>query len=158
MKKIDIIEERKDIYKHKLKLERDGKKLRWREHKLKKKCSHELVFKWNDNEVHKVGNIYKCFCPVCTKTIDIIPNSDIYSIEKSIFKRSKVVEIKSDKSDNEFNYYRFVEDEVLSNMEYYYNSDSTIEEKSKTISDRINNRGNTKYKLKKKNFKDIFGE
>ena len=28
---IDIIEERKDIYKQKLKLERDEKKLRWKE-------------------------------------------------------------------------------------------------------------------------------
>lgn len=158
MRKIDIIEERKDIYKQKLKLERDEKKLRWKENKLKKKCSHELVFKWDHNEFYKVGKIYTCFCPVCAKSIDIIPNSDMHNIEKSVFKRSKIVEINSDKSENEFNYSKFIEDEVLSNMEYYYNSDSTIEEKSETISDKLNNRGNTKYKLKKKNFKDIFGE
>ena len=151
MKKIDIIKERRDLFKQRLKLERDEKKLTWKENNLMKKCSHQLVFKWNDNEVHKVGNIYKCFCPVCTKTIDIIPNFDIYSIEKSVFKRSKVVEIKSDKSEYEFNYYRFVEDEVLSNMEYYYNSDSTIEEMSEKISDKINNKGISKYKIKRKN-------
>ena len=151
MKKIDIIKERKDLFKQRLKLERDEKKLTWKENKLMKKCSHQLVFKWNDNGVHKVGNIYKCFCPVCTKTIDIIPNSDIYSIEKSVFKRSKVVEINSTKSAEEFNYYKFVEDEVLSNMEYYYNSDSTIEEMSENISNKINNKGISKYKIKRKN-------
>ena len=158
MKKIDIIKERKNLFKQRLKLERDGKKLRWKEHKLKKKCSHELVFKWDSNEFFKVGKIYKCFCPVCAKSIDIIPNSNMQSIEKSAFKRSKIVNINSSKSENEFNYYKFVEDEVLSNMDYYYNSNSTIEEKSETISNRLNSRGNTKYKLKTKNFKNIFGE
>lgn len=145
--KIDIIEEKKRIHEKRIQLRNEQKKLNKEEIKLQSDCSHELVFKFNNNEIYKIGNVYTCFCPICSKMQEI---HNYKKLEDTVFKRSNIIEVNSHKSAYEFDYIDFIEEEVLSNIDYYYNLDTTLDEMKDTISNKINNDNSKKHNVKQK--------
>ncbi len=102
-------------------------KLSNRAKKLKDECSHEIVFKYNDNHPRKMYIDGNYFCPACGKTITCINFEDI---RKSFFKNSRIIPLLDLSLIATKETYSAIRKEVYENMDYYYNTDNDIEDLS----------------------------
>ena len=99
---------------------------------LKEECSHEIVFKYNDNHPRKMIIDGNYFCPACGKTIRCIHNNDI---KESRFKKSRIIPLSNISLLGTKEVYYLIRKEVFENMNYYYNKNIDIED----LSNRMEN-------------------
>lgn len=101
---------------------------------LQKECSHDLVLVFDDHKPHKIGVIYRCFCPVCGKSKNIY---GIREFDKSEFKDSKIMNLTSlsiDDFNNKFSEsYEHILNYIFSHYNYYYNENHSEDEMSRTL-------------------------
>ena len=81
-------------------------------------CTHELVFKFNDNQNRKMvidGNYY---CPACDKLIECIFKNQYLYTE---FKDSKIIDLSRLSLVSDTKTLTKIKSEVLNNKDFYYN-------------------------------------
>ncbi len=101
--------------------------------KMIEACSHEIVFKFNDNSP-RMMLIDKYFCPACGKALQI---SGENNIENSPFKESRVIPLNNLSLLGTNEDYQTIRNEVLSNFDMYYDPNANIEELSKRIEELL---------------------
>ena len=88
-------------------------------------CSHEIVFKYNDNHSRKIDGNY--FCPACGKTIKCFGKDQIYDTQ---FKDSRIIPLSNLSLLGTPENHRIIRNEVYDNMGIYYDPIIPIQELS----------------------------
>lgn len=91
---------------------------------LKNKCNHSLVLIFDDHKPHKIGKIYHCFCPACSK-FEHVYNK--LRLENSSFKNSKIIDLSDIPMMNFNNYINQIIHYIFENYNYFYNNCSNEE-------------------------------
>ena len=110
---------------------------------LQNECPHILVIKISDKRPHKIGLINTYICPICEKKSNTYY---LHDIDKTPFNKSKIINLTSLNYEEYINFPTLVKEEILSNYDYYYNSNIQPEELSKNIIESINKNKNKKTK------------
>ena len=121
METIQIINQRKQIEEEKIRLEKKLKNLNEQLDKLSNECSHDIVFKYIDNEPRKmsIDGIY--YCPACGKKEELIFKNQYLS---SCFKNSKIISLTDLSLVGDKDTLMKIRDEVLDNLDYYYKNNN----------------------------------
>ncbi len=128
-------------------LEKEKRKLIREKMKLQYKCPHTIIIEATDKKPHKVGPISTYVCPICEKIGHIHHNQDI---EKTPFANSKIINLTSLNCEEYVNFFTIVTEEILSNYDYYYNPNISLEELAETIIERIKQPNKKRQILSKK--------
>ena len=105
-------------------------------------CSHEIVFKYVDNQPRKMIIDGSCFCPACGKTITCIKKDDI---KTSAFRNSRIISLTHLSLIGTKEVYSIIRNEVYDNMDIYYNKKINENELSNKMEEVLVNR-QQKYK------------
>ena len=131
----------KKIYDETGKICVEQNKLRERIYKLNQyldaiatQCSHEIVFKYNDNNPLKKYFKESYFCPACASIVHCFYKDELFQTE---FKNSRVIPLinLSLKDSNKVN--ETIRNEVYGNLDYYYNRNIPIEELSSSMEEKL---------------------
>ena len=93
--------------------EQRGKQLEIRE-----LCSHEIIFKYNDNRPRKQVIDGRYVCPACGKTIQCIKKQQL---NETVFKDSRVIPLTHLSLMGTKEVYASIRQEVMENLDWYYN-------------------------------------
>lgn len=88
-------------------------------------CSHDIVFKYNDNQPRKMivdGNYY---CPACETSIECFQNNQI---KNTPFRNSRIINLSSLSILGTKEVHHKIRNEVYQNIDLYYHSDYNVEE------------------------------
>ncbi len=88
------------------------------EEALQERCQHSLVVFLNDDSPRRNPIAGTCFCPACTKTLQIIKEEHL---EKSIFGKSDILDIRELSLLPNRETLKAIRDEVYDKYEIYYN-------------------------------------
>ena len=103
--------------------------------RLQEQCSHNIVFRFDDGKLYRVGKIYLCYCPSCAKKENIYAFNEL---ENTCFKNSKVIDLSELNIDNYSRIFEMIQEEVFEHPDYYYNEEIPVEQLSETICKMIN--------------------
>ena len=126
MNTIQIFEQRKEMEKEKEKLNKKIESINLKIIELTRICTHELVFKYNDNHPRKkiiYGHIY---CPACGKNIEIFSKN-----QNQEFDNSKIIDLTNISLINDIETLKKIKEEVLNNYDFYYKCKDNNELRSK---------------------------
>ena len=115
-------------------LEKERQKLTREKMKLQNKCPHTIVIAASDKKAHKVGPIYTYQCPICEKIGHTYYPHDM---SKTPFTGSKIIDLTYLKYEGYDNLLKNATNEILSNYDYYYNPDISLEELTDTIIEKL---------------------
>ena len=94
---------------------------------MMQQCSHEIVFKYNDNHSRKMMIDGTYFCPACGKIIKCIQRDQI---QDTPFKNSRIISLIGlsllGTSENHY----IIRNEVYNNLDLYYDCNIPVEELS----------------------------
>ena len=102
-------------------------------------CPHEIVFKYNDNFPRKMIIDGTYYCPACSKTIKCIDKNQIINTS---FNNSKVIPLLNLSLIGNEDTYDTIKNEVYSNLDFYYSSDTTIDEMSLKMEEVLKDKQN----------------
>ena len=96
----------------------------------RKKCTHDIIFKFKDNYPRKqpIDGCY--YCPSCRLVIECAAKGQI---EQTKFKNARMIPLLILSLRNGSNVHNAIRQEVYSNLDYYYNPNSEIEEMSEKM-------------------------
>lgn len=124
MKTISIIEQNKEIKKDIKKLKEKIERYNHQLSKLQEECSHEIVFKYNDNHPRKMVIDGKYYCPACDKNIELVNKNQYLN---SCFKNSKIISLTDLSLIGDIETLTKIKEEVLENMDFYYKCNNMYE-------------------------------
>lgn len=112
-----------------------------------KQCQHDVIFKISDHHLYSVGIIETCYCPICGKTEEIHNGREI---EKTQFRKSIVVDLTKLQVANVEKALNLIHDEVVQNINFYYNEENEKDTLESKMYDVINKNNKTRVKTDKK--------
>ena len=123
-----IIKKSAELEKEKNRLKDKLQKINIDCYRLMEECSHELVFRYNDNHPRKMiidGNYY---CPICGKNVELIFKNQYLD---TCFKKSKIIYLDNLSLIGDSKTLLKIKEEVLNNIDFYYNSKDINEIRNK---------------------------
>lgn len=97
---------------------------------IRKICTHDIVFKYKDNYPRQDEIDGNYFCPACKLVIECAKKGQI---EQTKFGRARIIPLLNLSLRNGSNVHNAIRQEVYSNLDYYYNPNSEIEEMSEKM-------------------------
>ena len=97
-------------------------------------CSHEIVFKYNDNYARKAMIDGNYFCPACGKIIKCFGMDKIYDTQ---FKDSRIIPLTNLSLLGTPENHHIIRNEVYDNMDVYYDPIIPIEELSSKMEEKL---------------------
>ena len=99
-------------------------------------CSHEIVFKYNDNHPRLMTIDGNYFCPACGKTVKCIYKEQLMS---SPFNNSRIIPLTNLSLLGTKEVYSRIRHEVYNNIDIYYNSEIDSIELSNKMEEKLAN-------------------
>ena len=99
------------------------------EEELQNACNHSIVFKIPDIRPHKIGEIDLFFCPACSKIIKQFNNE----INDLAFANSQIIELKGTDILLNQDIYETIQNETISNYDFYYDENILPSFKEQTM-------------------------
>lgn len=113
-----IYTKRNELIKQELILKKKLLKLKVQEKKLCNLCSHDIVILFYDHIPRKIGRMFDCICPICSKKEEI---SVFNRLEDTDFYNAKIIDL-TDYDIDIIDTYKKIQNELLEKYNYYYNS------------------------------------
>ena len=130
----NIYNERNEIIKKEMLLKRKLLKLKEQEKKLHKNCNHNIVILFDDHIPRKIGKMFECMCPICSKKEEI---SILNRIENTAFRNSKIIDLTEYDIDI-VKTFKIIQNEIHDRYDFYYNSTMNENRIKKSIIDNTN--------------------
>ena len=102
---------------------------------LQKRCSHDIILKFDDHRLHKIGQIYQYYCPACGKWENI---HQFHELDETHFKNSMIIDLSEYPEYILYDYIPTICNNIFVNYDYYYDKEIVEEEKADAIIKFIN--------------------